>query len=209
VVCLLGGMGSGKSHVAAELARRGGKVISGDRIGHDALRQPDVRDRVVRRWGPGVLDEGGDVNRRKLGALVFADPAERQALEALVHPWIARRIDEEVAAARADPAVRVVVVDAAVLLEAGWDRCCDWIVFVYAPRTARLRRLAGQRGWSEEEVDARARAQMSLSRKAGRADFVIDNAGPPARLGPQVDELLRQLSAGPCPARAGGGMINP
>src|SRR4051812_7441164 len=74
VVGLIGGMGSGKSRVATEFARHGGRVIAGDRLGHEALRQPEVRDEVVRRWGPGVLDESGDVSRPKLGARVFADP---------------------------------------------------------------------------------------------------------------------------------------
>jgi dephospho-CoA kinase len=201
-------MGSGKSQVAAELARRGGRVVSGDQIGHEALRQPAIRDQVARRWGPAVLDEGGNVNRRQLGRLVFADPAEREALERLVHPWIGRRIAEEVAAARADPAVRLVVVDAAVLLEAGWDGCCEVVVFVHAPRKVRLRRLAEGRGWSEKEVDARSRAQSSLTRKASRADYVLDNAGSLGELGRRVDEFLSQLPTAPCPSQAGGRIIN-
>jgi dephospho-CoA kinase len=207
VLCLIGGMGSGKSRVAEELARRGGRVISGDRLGHEALRQPGIRARVVERWGPDVLDKGGNVSRRELGRRVFADPAELRALEAVVHPWIVGRIREEVAAARADPAVRLIVVDAAVLLEAGWDSCCEYVVFVHAPRAVRLRRLAEQRGWSEKEVDARARAQLSLTRKARRADFALDNGGPPEELGRRADEFLSRLPTTSCPPQAGGRTI--
>jgi dephospho-CoA kinase len=209
VLCLIGGMGSGKSRVAAELARRGGRVVSGDDIGHQALLQTALRARVALRWGPGVLDEQGEVSRRQLGAVVFADPAERRALEEIVFPWIGQRIREEVAAARTDPAVRFIVLDAAVMLEAGWQRdCCDLLVYVHAPRHVRLRRLAQQRGWSEKEVDARARAQMSLSEKAGRADVVVDNTGTLEDLGRQLEEVLRRLLPGGAPAAPAAGHNN-
>src|SRR6266496_904490 len=94
VIGLIGGIGSGKSRVAAEFARRGARVIAGDQLGHEALRQPDVKARIVERWGPGVLDTSGEVERRKVAAIVFADPAELRALEAIVFPWIERRIAE-------------------------------------------------------------------------------------------------------------------
>src|SRR5262249_20846035 len=153
VIGLIGGMGSGKSLVAHELERRGAKVISGDRLGHEALRQPEIRDRLIKRWGTQILDNDGKIDRPKVAAIVFADPAERRALEALVHPWIERRLGEEVAAAEADPAIGLVVLDAAVMLEAGWNKMCDRLVYVDAPREVRLRRLAEQRGWTAKEVE--------------------------------------------------------
>src|SRR5262249_9558219 len=87
-VGLIGGMGAGKSLVAEAFARRGARVISGDQLGHEALRQPPIKAQLVQRWGQEILDERGEVDRRRLGALVFADPAQRRALEALVFPWI-------------------------------------------------------------------------------------------------------------------------
>jgi dephospho-CoA kinase len=193
VVGLTGGMGSGKSLVAAELARRGARVVSGDRLGHEALKQPDVRARVVERWGPAVLDGAGEIDRRKLGAIVFGEVQERRALEALVFPVIERGIHDAIAAAQRDPEVRLVVLDAAIMLEAGWDGACDRLLFVDAPREARLQRLADQRGWSAKEVDTRENAQMSLEEKKGRADYVLDNSGPPEQLAQQVEDLWRQL----------------
>jgi dephospho-CoA kinase len=200
VVGLIGGIGSGKSRVAAELARHGARVIAADQVGHEALRHPDIRDRVVRRWGPQILDAQGAVDRRRLGAIVFADGAELKALEALVHPWMDGRIAAEIAAARADPAVALVVLDAAILLEAGWNRHCDWLVYVHAPRDVRLRRLAEQRGWSTKEVAARGDAQLPLTDKVSRADFVVDNTASAAELTRQVEELLSYWIPSP-PAR--------
>ncbi len=191
VIGLLGGMGSGKSTVSAAFAQRGGRIISGDALGHEALRQPEVRKEIVHRWGADVLDARGDVDRRKVSALVFTDSAQRRALEAMVFPWIERRIREEIAAANADPDATFIVLDAAIMLEAGWNNVCDWLVYVDAPREVRLRRLADQRGWNEQEVEARERAQMPLADKVSRADFSLDNSGPPDAVAGQVDELLR------------------
>ncbi len=192
VVGLVGGIGSGKSQVAEEFARHGARIVSGDLAGHQALKQPQIKEQIVRRWGPEILDENGEVRRRRLGAIVFADPAERQALEEIVHPWIKERIRAEVEAARRDPSVPLVVLDAAIMLEAGWDGACDRLVYVDAPREARLRRVAGQRGWSAQEAQAREAAQMPLTDKAARADHVLDNSASLEHLGRQVRDLLLQ-----------------
>jgi dephospho-CoA kinase len=201
VVGLIGGIGSGKSAVAAALARRGARVIDGDRLGHEALRQPEIRAELVRRWGEDVLDGGKEISRRKVAGIVFAATpearAELKALEALVLPYIGRRIREEIEAAKADPSARLVVLDAAVLLEAGWNNACDRIVYVHAPREVRLRRVAEGRGWSAKEVAARERLQLSLTEKATRADDVVDNSGSPEQTEAQVDALLRRWGLPP------------
>jgi dephospho-CoA kinase len=191
VIGLVGGIGSGKSRVAAAFAARGGRLIAADPLGHEALRQPAIRARVAECW-PTVIDPDGEVNRRRLGRIVFADPAELRALEALVFPWIEERVREAMTRAAADPAVAFTVLDAAVMLEAGWNNICDRIVYVHTPRPLRLARLREQRGWTADEVAARERAQLSLTEKAARADAAIDNAGPPEDLARQIDALLRR-----------------
>lgn len=190
VVGLIGGMGSGKSRVAAEFARHGARVISGDPIGHEALRQPEIRRRVLARWGDGILAADGDIDRRRLGAIVFADPAERVRLEEMLFPWIRQSVREEIDKARQDAAVPLIVLDAAVMLEAGWNDACDRLVFVEAPRPLRLQRLAEQRGWSAAETAQREQAQMPLEEKRRRADHVIDNAGALEETARQVETLL-------------------
>jgi len=197
VVGLIGGIGSGKSAVAAEFARRGARVIPADQLGHEALRQERVRQEVVRRWGSQMLDEKGDIVRRKLGAIVFADPGERKALEELVHPFIRKRIAEEVARAKADPAIRLIVLDAAILMEAGWHDVCDRLVYVDAPREVRLARVARQRGWANGELEDRERAQLPLTDKQVRADHVLDNSSSLEHLGHEVDELMHRWGLAP------------
>lgn len=193
ILGILGGIGSGKSTVAAELARRGGFLIVGDHLGHEALRQRDIRDKVAERFGREVLDEQGNVERRKLGALVFADPAELQALEELVFPFIERRIREEIAVGQQNNQARFIVLDAAVMLEAGWAKVCDKLIFVDAPRSVRLERLAQKHGWNEKEVDEREQMQLDLSVKKAKADFVIDNGQASANVADHVGALLQRL----------------
>jgi dephospho-CoA kinase len=193
VIGLIGGIGSGKSLVAAEFVRHGAAVISGDQLGHEGLRQPEIRNRIVAHWGPTILDTQGQIDRRALASRVFARKEELHALEQLVFPWIERRIGEEIAIAQKKPAC-CIVLDAAVMLEAGWNRFCDWIVYVHAPRELRLQRLAQERGWIEKEVQARSQAQMALADKVSRADAAIDNSGSPEELANQVAHLMAQWS---------------
>jgi dephospho-CoA kinase len=192
VICVVGGIGSGKSSVAAAFVRRGGRLIAGDLLGHEALRQPNIRERIVKRFGMSVVNDLGEIDRRQLGRIVFGDAGQLRALESLVFPWIERRIGEEIAIAQTDPGVAFIVVDAAILLEAGWNRCCDRLLFVDAPREARLKRLTEQRGWNEKEVLARESAQMDLDDKRRLADHVIANNGAPGDLDQQVAALLRE-----------------
>lgn len=198
VMGLIGGIGSGKSEVAAELAQRGARVIVADDLGHQALRQPNIKQQLLQRWGPEICDDQGEIDRRKVAALVFANPTERQALEAVVFPFIEHGIDEQIAQAESDPAVRFIVLDAAILLETGWGRRCDWIIYVHAPRRQRLERLWQKRGWDEKEVRQRSKVQWPLTDKVTRAHFVVDNSGSLSGLAHQIGLLLARPELSSC-----------
>jgi dephospho-CoA kinase len=196
VVGLLGGIGSGKSQVAALLQEAGAVVVSGDQAGHEALLQPAIRERVIQTFGEGIVDENGQVQRRKLGALVFASPDRRRELEAIVHPWIKGRLAQQVEVARRG-GTPLIVLDAAIMLEAGWADLCDELVFVEVPREVRLARIRRQRNWDEEEVEARERAQLALTAKAARAQHILDNSGTLDDLRRRLGPLLRRWGLSP------------
>lgn len=190
VIGLIGGIGAGKSAAADALARRGGHIVSGDEAGHAALIEPAVRNRVIARW-PQAVGPGGAIDRKVLGRIVFADAAQLKELEGIVFPWIKDRLHQEIETAQTDDKAQFVVLDAAVMLEAGWEGKCDKIVFVDAPRAARVARVAA-RGWSAADLDRRERAQFSLGEKKKRSDAVLDNSKSVHDLQKNVDGLLAQ-----------------
>ncbi len=189
MVGLAGGVGSGKSTVAAFFRNWGARVLDADAIGHRVIEQPGVKARLVRAWGPGIL-RGARVDRSRLAREAFRSRDTARRLNRLVHPGILREIRRRIARARG-----WVVLDAPLLFEAGAHRLCDRVVFVDAPRDLRHRRAAA-RGWTPAEAARRERFQWPLARKKSMADYVIDNAGPKSRTTDQArkirDDILRE-----------------
>jgi len=174
---LVGGIASGKSVVANCFRDLGAVVLDADRAGHAVLREPDVIAALKARWGDRILDNSGHVSRREVAKIVFAreDATERKFLEQLTHPRIQMRLQQELTKVQAaNPPPRVVVLDAALLFEAGWEKLCDKVLFVDAPRDLRLER-AVSRGWSAEQFAAREAAQMPVDEKRRRSDLLIRN----------------------------------
>ena len=194
VIGLLGGIAAGKSTVARMLAELGATTISADEIAHEVLDKPAIRERVVARWGRQVLDEAGHVDRAALARLVFGNPEELAALEAITHPAIVAELRERVAAARRSPQTAAVVVDAPLLVEAELDGACDVLVFVDCPREVRIAR-ASARGWDAEELDRRESHQSPLEAKRRRARFIIDGNAPLETTFQQVQQLWQSLLA--------------
>ena len=202
VIGLIGAIGGGKSRVASMLEDRGALVLDADSMAHRLLEFSSIRDRVVDRFGPGILKvddkaahttEPG-IDRGALGKIVFADSAALKDLESLLHPAIRNefeRIIEETNRAESAPAV---VLDAAVLLEAGWHDLCDYLVCVDAPREIRLGRVRTQRGWSSETLAAREHAQWPLDQKKRCSNLVIMNDSGPEHLEREVDRFWPWLS---------------
>lgn len=189
---LVGGIGAGKSAVATLLAARGARVLDADAIGHALLDQSPSRDEVLGRFGKHLLVEGDKpgIDRRALGAIVFADPIKREHLEEILHPRMRRTVERAIQkACRRPEEVPLVVLDAPTLYEAEWDDLCDHVAYVECPREVRLARLAASRGWDDEALAARERAQMDLDEKRRRADLTIANDGDPAALGAAIEEF--------------------
>ncbi|MBM4018051.1 MAG: dephospho-CoA kinase [Planctomycetes bacterium] len=193
VIGLLGGVAAGKSLVASQFAQLGCAVVDADRVVHQLLREPHIRRAVRRRFGPGVMDASGEVDRQALAAAAFADRSSLEALEALVHPETCRRLEAAVAEARRQ-AVPAVVLDAPLILEKGLDRLCDVLVYVRAPREVRRRRAGRTRGWDAAEVARREATQISLKTKRHRADYTVDNRTSPEHTFEQVRTILSRVA---------------
>ena len=195
IIGVVGGIASGKSLVARQLAELGAGLLDADQAGHAVLREPDVQAAIRARFGPAVFDATGEINRPRLAAIVFAPPPEGPTalfnLEQITHPRIGVHLQTQIErlAARNSPAA---VLDAAVMAKSGWHRLCDRILFVDAPRELRLAR-ARTRGWSDEEFARREAAQESLDAKRQLADTVIDNRGSPEETRRQVEAFWRSL----------------
>lgn len=189
----MGGIGAGKSRVAAEFARQGCLVIDSDQQNHAVLRRPEVRQRLVEWWGPAVLDATGEVDRRKIALIVFGDRAEKERLERLVYPLIEAERMAIINSVEGSSAVKAIVIDSPLLLEANLDRDCDTIVFVNASERQRLERLRRERGWAAEELTRREGWQLPIAEKRARAEFVVDNDGRPEQLAPQVADILQKI----------------
>jgi len=196
LIGILGGVASGKSLVARQLARRGAAVLDADRAGHEVLRLPRIEAAARSRWGEVIFGRDGHIDRARLAKIVFADPPggpeERKYLEELTHPEIARHLSRQAAEFSASSAA-VAVLDAPLLLEAGWDKLCQKLVFVDAPRQTRLRRALA-RGWNKEDFAAREAVQESLDLKREHADVKIDNSGSPEQTEAQVERFWQSLA---------------
>ncbi len=192
VIGLTGGIGTGKSEVAAALAKLGAEVIDADAEGHLAYRSSTAGwERVVELFGRDILDADGEVDRQKLGSIVFGDAGALASLNEVVHPLIRERIEARLAELSAG-GTSVAVVDAALLYQAGWDDLTDEVWVLTAPPERVAERMRAQRGMSEHTLRRRLEAQGGAEAPARRADVVIDNAGGLTELRDRVGRLWRQ-----------------
>jgi dephospho-CoA kinase len=194
LVGLTGGIGSGKSTVTRLLERRGAVVIDADQLAREAIAKGTAGfDRVVDAFGGAVLTSEGDLDRETLAASIFSDPARKAALEAIVHPEVARRFGEQVDALRTTD--RVVVYVTPLLVELGLAPAFDVVVIVTASPHLRVSRVASGRGLSPEDVRGRMAVQATDEQRMEVADVLVDNDGSLAELERQVDRLWDELLA--------------
>jgi len=188
-VGLTGGFGCGKSTVGAVFAGLGAKVVDADRLARDLLLPgTSFYDAVVREFGDGILDPGGRIDRRRLAAEVFRDPARRAALEKIVHPPVLAALREELSSG---PPVRVAEVP--LLYEAGAEGLFDLVVAVLAEPGRVADRVAAERLMSPAEIRARLESQIAPEEKARRADYVVCNNDSPEATRLQVERIYREL----------------
>jgi dephospho-CoA kinase len=193
LIGLTGNIGTGKSTVAAMLAELGAEVIDADRVAHEVMQAGTLAHRrIVEAFGLEVLDPDGEVDRARLGAIVFADPAALMRLEAIVHPATLEAINRRVTATSAD----VVVVEAIKLIESGIADGCDSVWVTTCRPEQQVHRIMDGRGLSRAQAEQRVQAQPPQEEKITRADVVVDTAGSLSRTRAQVQAAWERLTGG-------------
>jgi dephospho-CoA kinase len=180
----MGGIASGKSTVAQELAKRGCAVIDADEMAKQFLRNKEVKKQLRRRFGSQIFDAGGRVNRKKLAEKVFADDKAVKAVNAIIHPRVFERTQELIKKYQ-QPSVKAIVLDMPLLAEVGWDKKCDKLIFVRCDAKIRLKRAQKKGIFGENELKKRENFQISLDKKAGIAQYIIESN--------DLSEMIRQI----------------
>ncbi len=196
---LTGGVGCGKSTVSSYMARLGLPVIDGDKLSREAVTPgSDAMERIRQVFGPEVFLPDGSLDRVKMARLVFSDEDKRQALNAIIHPYVWKRTEEGLIAAQ-DAGHPIAVLDMPLLLEIGWQLRSEAVWVVKAPVEQQILRVCARDGATREEALARIRKQMPTLNKLNYADVVIDNSGSVEDARRQVREALSRV-----PGFAGG-----
>jgi dephospho-CoA kinase len=191
---LTGGIGSGKSTVSHLLAELGAFVIDADKVGHDIyLPGTEAWRQVTAAFGQEILAADQTIDRRKLGAIVFAKEEARKQLNAIVHPLMYQEMEQRIAAKRTTGFARPIVVEAAILIEANWLPLVDEVWVVTTEKDAVIERVAAQRGLSAADTEARISSQLADSERLRRANVIIRNDGSLADLRQRVGEAWSRL----------------
>ena len=190
IIGILGGIGSGKSTVAAEFAKLGCKVIDADRIAHKLLDEPAVLEDIVASFGRTILDSQGRIDRRKLANIAFVSGDKLTLLNSIVHPLVLARAEQLIEQYNRQTEVAAIVLDMPLLVEVGWDKRCDKLVFVDCKRQIRMNR-AGKNGFFDKnQLKNRENFQISLDNKINITDNVIDNNSGFSALAKQVADIF-------------------
>ncbi|MBW7990613.1 MAG: dephospho-CoA kinase [Planctomycetes bacterium] len=192
VIGILGGIGSGKSTIAAEFAKLGCKVIDADKIAHELLEEPPVRKKVVSLFGQAVLDSSGKIDRRKIAEVVFADDRMLASLNRIIHPLVLKRTQELIEQYRRQNQVKAIVLDMPLLVEVGWHKRCDKLIFVDCEQKIRQER-AEKMGFDKKQIKIRENFQISLDNKASLADNTIENNSDFSAIAKQVTGIFSYI----------------
>ena len=186
VIGLTGGIGTGKSEVARILEEIGAYIIDADRLGHSAyLPHSEIWEEVVKEFGNGVLLPDKEIDRKKLGSIVFNDPVQLAKLNEIMHPRMGQMVANIIEGLDAE----VVVVEAALLLEAGWDALVDEVWCTVASEDVVIDRLKARNGLDKEEAQKRIKSQMSVDERKSRSQVMIENNGDLVQLTTVVEQI--------------------
>lgn len=191
VIGILGGIGSGKSTVANQFAKLGCKVIDADEIAHELLEQADVTQQVKTSFGQAILNSHGKIDRSKLADIVFEDAAKLKTLNDIIHPLVLTRTEELINEYSNQADVKAIILDMPLLVEVGWEKRCDRLIFVDCSADLRLKRA--QKTGICGQLKNRENFQISLDNKRAIADNTVDNNSGFEALAKQVADILSDV----------------
>ena len=190
---ILGGIASGKSTVAREFAKLGCKVIDADKIVHELLDKKTVKKEITAVFGPSISDSKGKISRRKLAQVVFAAPDKLALLNRIIHPHVLKRTELLIERYNRQNRVRAIILDMPLLVEVGWARRCDRLIFINCRPKTRAER-AKKMGLDKNQLKIRENFQISLDNKAGMADNTIENNSDFSALVRQVADIFTDIT---------------
>jgi len=192
IIGLLGGIASGKSTVAAELAKLGCLVIDADVLAKQILLDEDIKKQIRHKFGDEVFDKQGQIDKKKLAQRAFENAETVKAINAIIHPPVLMKTEELINSCQRLP-VKAIVLDIPLLAEVGWDKKCDKLIFVECDNPTRLKRAQKRGIFDENELKKRENFQISLDRKKEIAHYTIENDGGLSKLIGQIRELFPAL----------------
>ncbi len=194
IIGILGGIGSGKSTVAAEFAKLGCRIIDADNIARELLGREAVREKMVGLFGESILDSADKINRKKLAEIAFADVDKLSSLNSVLHPLVLARAEQLIEQYKRHPQVKAIVLDMPLLAEVGWDKRCDRLIFVDCKRQLRTARMKEKGGFDENQLKIRENFQISLDKKASISDNTINNNSDLLVLTKQVTDIFSYIT---------------
>ena len=193
IIGIVGGVGSGKSTVAAEFGKLGCKVIDADKIAHEMLKKKTVKEEIVAVFGRTVLDSKRQIDRRKLGRVVFADADKLSMLNGIIHPLVMQRAEELIEQYNQQNRVKAIVLDMPLLVEVGWAGRCDRLIFVDCEQKIREKR-AKKLGFEKNQLKIRENFQISLDNKKNLVDNTIENNSDFSAMVRQVADIFSDIT---------------
>jgi len=193
IIGIAGGIGSGKSTVAAEFAELGCAVIDADKIAHELLDEPDVYGQIVGAFGRQILNRENKIDSSKLAEVVFSGPDNVSRLNSIIHPPVLVRIERLIRQLNRRDAVKAIVLDIPLLFEAGWEKRCDRLIFIDCNEALRAERVKKMGLFDENQLKSRENFQISLDKKAERCDNTIDNNSGFEALATQVTGIFTNI----------------
>jgi len=193
IIGIIGGVGSGKSTVAAEFGKLGCAVIDADKIAHELLEEKAAKKKIVGLFGQAILDSAGKIDHRKLADVVFADADKLSSLNKIIHHLVLGRAEELIRQYNRQNEVKAIVLDMPLLVEVGWAKRCDKLIFVDCKRQLRVDRAKKMGVFDENQLKIRENFQISLDNKVAIADNTVDNNSDFSALARQVTDIFSYI----------------